>query len=335
MGAVVMMDGSAGDESVARRAVAAPALPPHWRVFICITTFNRPEGLRKLLQALQELDFRQVPRPSLEVLVADNNPTTGEAAEVCHCFEGSQLGIVYVAEPRRGISFARNTAVETALAMGADWIAFIDDDEVPHPSWLDQLLWVQETWGVDVVTGPVLPKFEDGTPAWVIRGGFFNRPRFETGTLLPSARTGNLLVSTRCLSGRLPFDAEFSESGGEDTLFTTQLASEGKKIAWADDAIVKESVPRNRAKAAYLLSRAYAGGSNWARIEYMLRPQAVTKAIRVLKGVIHVLCGGLALLASVVSGQHAVVRSATRVWHGAGTIAGALGRRPRRYGVDK
>ena len=34
------------------------------------------------------------------------------------------------------------------------WLAFIDDDEVPEPEWLAELLRVQRTCGADAVRGP-------------------------------------------------------------------------------------------------------------------------------------------------------------------------------------
>ena len=42
-------------------------------------------------------------------------------------------------EGRRGIPQARNAAVAVALER-ADFVAFIDDDEVPSPLWLAELL---------------------------------------------------------------------------------------------------------------------------------------------------------------------------------------------------
>lgn len=112
------------------------------RVGICVATFRRPGRLRKLMKGLVSLSFRHVPVPNVVVVVADNDPELGEAAQVCKEFEHGRWPIIYTPEPHRGISYARNAAVKTAIESGAEWIAFIDDDEVPLPFWLDELLYL-------------------------------------------------------------------------------------------------------------------------------------------------------------------------------------------------
>src|SRR3546814_11191398 len=59
----------------------------------------------------------------------------------------------YVAEPRRGITFARNAALDTAAAQDCAFVAFIDDDEVPAPRWLAALLAAQQRSGAAAVLG--------------------------------------------------------------------------------------------------------------------------------------------------------------------------------------
>jgi succinoglycan biosynthesis protein ExoM len=70
----------------------------------------------------------------------------------------------YVQEPRRGISYARNTCLDH-VARDAEFFAMIDDDEVPELDWLEQLLCAQARAGADVVRGPVVPDFPEGAPA--------------------------------------------------------------------------------------------------------------------------------------------------------------------------
>ncbi len=43
----------------------------------------------------------------------------------------------------RNLSSARNRALELGVGLGADWVAMIDDDTSPGPSWLGELLAVQ------------------------------------------------------------------------------------------------------------------------------------------------------------------------------------------------
>src|SRR3712207_291321 len=104
------------------------------KVAICIATYLRPEGLWRVLQSLDALRFSSSPEPDVEVVVIDNDPD-GSAGATCERAKGAtRWPIRYVHEPRRGISQVRNRAVEVTRAT-ADFIAFIDDDEIAEPQW--------------------------------------------------------------------------------------------------------------------------------------------------------------------------------------------------------
>ena len=66
-----------------------------------------------------------------------------------------KLDISYCMEPKLGISSARNRALAFGLASKADWIAFIDDDEVMAAGWLRAMLRAAKTMDAEVLTGPV------------------------------------------------------------------------------------------------------------------------------------------------------------------------------------
>ncbi len=305
-------------------------------VAICVATYHRPEGIRKLLEGLEKLVFETSSPPSVSVLVVDNDPNLGIGLQVCQSFSEFPWGLMLFAEDRRGISFARNKGLQGALALRADAIAFLDDDEVPDPQWLEELLKVQASSGAEIVTGPVLPRFEDSVPAWVIQGKFFERPRFPTGTSIQAARTGNLLILTRVLEklDRV-FDERFGLSGGEDTLLTAQLQRLGARIVWADEAIVRESVPQNRANAPYIFRRSFSVGSTWARVEGMLDPRPWVQFKRAAIGAARIAQGILLLPPSILIGRHAVVRSAAKTCLGIGMLSGLFGFDSQFYGSSR
>ena len=187
-------------------------------VVICVATHRRPLGLERLVKGLDTLEFTTCAPRSVTIVVVDNDP--GKSAEAtCKALEGaSRFPLEYVSEPRRGIPFARNAAVYSARRLGAELLAFIDDDEVPEPAWLDQLLLVMHETGAGVVTGPVLPAFEEEVPEWIQRGGFFDRERHGTGSVQDRAVTGNVLLRTALLAEMpAPFDERKPLSGGTDT----------------------------------------------------------------------------------------------------------------------
>lgn len=220
-------------------------------VSICICTFRRPQGLARLLRSLAGLDPAT---PSHEILVVDNDEgRTGEAVVGQSRAEG--LGVEYLVEPRRGLARARNRLVEAARG---EFIAFIDDDEEADPCWLAELMEATLRHGADGGVGPVIPRFPDSTPRWMIDGGFFDRERPPTGTILTwrQSRTGNCLVRRSLLAALPgPFNLAFDRSGGEDSDMFIRLIAGGARVVAADSALVYEHLSPDRARKGWLLRR--------------------------------------------------------------------------------
>jgi glycosyltransferase involved in cell wall biosynthesis len=235
---------------------AAPYLP---RIDICVCTFRRPQQLAKLLDALAAQDTRG--RFRLAMVVVDNDPA-GSAAAVVQAFSSrAAVPLQHAHEPEANIARARNRAC--ALAQG-QFVAMIDDDELPGPDWLVQLLGTLQASGADGVLGPVRPHYGVQPPGWVLRGGFCERARHATGTPLRRARelrTGNLLIRRESLLAEDgPFDPGLGRSGGEDTDFFRRRLARGDTYVWCDEAPVWEDVPAERLTRGYFLRRAWVRG---------------------------------------------------------------------------
>jgi succinoglycan biosynthesis protein ExoM len=230
---------------------------PH--ISVCICTYKRPELLRLLLLKLRE----QITDGafSYSVVVADND-SEETARKVVEEFSGSEsLPVFYYTEPRKNIALVRNKAVGNAAG---DYLAFIDDDELPENLWLSTLLVTLEKYGVDAVLAPVRPRFEHEPPAWVTKGRFFDRPEYATGRDLKSGecRTGNVLIrkkSLECLE--TPFDERFG-SGSEDVDFFRRLMAHGKKAIWCNEAPAYELIPPQRCSRRYQIRLALLRGGN-------------------------------------------------------------------------
>lgn len=233
-------------------------------ISICICTYRRPYWLRQTLESLrsntQSLDLT-------EVIVVDNDPE-GTAADVVKDFMfGSNTRLYYHNETTKNISVARNRTIKEAKGK---WLAMIDDDEFASENWLANLLRSAERYNADVIFGPVLPLFEEGTPAWIINGKFFDRRRHPTGTRVDwhDARTGNALIKSSllaCIPG--PFLESFGSTGGEDSALFRRIQAKQAHMIWCDEAIVYEHVPPERATRKWLLARSFRTGQIWARVE--------------------------------------------------------------------
>lgn len=298
------------------------------KVALCVCTYRRPAGLRRLLHAVSRLRTERV--GTLEVVVVDNAPDAC-AAEICESLAARMpFALRYVHERRRGISHARNRAV--AAAADADWIAFLDDDEEPESGWLDELLRVQSEHAADVVAGPVPPKYEAPAPDWVVRGRFHESPRRPTGSPLPYADTGNVLVRASLFRDfPAPFAPSLALAGGEDTHFFLRVARAGHRIVWADAAVAWEWVPPSRVRLPWLLRRAFRRGNTWALLERDLDPSWRVLALRIARGAGRIVRGAVLLPWSLLRGRHAVVETLRGMCFGAGSLAGVAGYRYDEY----
>ena len=303
------------------------AAPP--RVAVCVATFQRPEGLARLLDGLAALTGDAL----IRVVVIDNDPE-GPARDACEARTGCfALGLRYEVEPRRGITYARNRSVEAA-GDDVDFIAMVDDDELPSPGWLDALLRAQAAFDADVVAGPVLPYFPTAPAAWISEGRFFNRPRHPTGHELPHTNTGNVLVRRSVFVRTGRFDDRFALTGGEDLEFFRRVQQQGSRIVWADDACVDEWIPASKATARWLLQRAYRGGATLGQVDRDRPDVLVARPMRLLRGAARVMQGLLLAPVAVLAPRALTVRfvrALMLVWRGAGMIAGVLGRRYEEY----
>lgn len=300
------------------------------KVDVCIITYRRPRGLHRLLGSFQRLRFED-PAPELRVVVVDND-AEGSARPVCEdAGTWLDLPLCYLLEKRRGIPQARNAAIAASLGH-SDFLAFIDDDEVPAPEWLAELLRVQAGRDADAVAGPCEPLFEEKPPRWIERGRFFERSRFTTGTRIDYAYTHNVLVRTAALA-TMPslFDGRLALCGGSDLEFFRRFARSGKRIVWADSARVFEWVPASRANLRWLLVRAIRTGTSTAFIERRDREAPVSAVRLAAHGAWCVAKGSALLVLGCLRGRAACVRALRLVVYGAGRIGGLLGLRVEEY----
>jgi glycosyltransferase involved in cell wall biosynthesis len=294
------------------------------RVAICICTFRRRALLRELLRGIAQQTFRKAPVPRIEVVVVDNDELAS-AEEICRSVS-LPWPIRYVIEPHHGITYARNRAIATAGSV--DFIAFIDDDEVPSAEWLDELLCTQARFAADVVSGPVLPRYSPEIGNWVKAGGFFGSRIIATGTARNTCATNNVLIETRVFHDVPGFDHAYAVSGAEDTNFFLRIVHAGYKIIWSQEATVFESVPADRGSVAWILRREYQTGNGWVFCEAEMNKTLSSRLIRFAKASGHIAIGSaFAIWRALLLDKAVVVHSLRRVSLGAGMLTALAGHR--------
>jgi GT2 family glycosyltransferase len=133
-----MSDGAIDAASAIAQIAELPPVPARQPVgdqppiTVAVCTRDRPDHLRDVLQNLAELDYSQ-----FELLVVDNNPSSGLTSPVVDDFKSStNIDVRIVEAPGQGLSIARNVAIRSAQH---DIVAFTDDDVVVDEFWLKNL----------------------------------------------------------------------------------------------------------------------------------------------------------------------------------------------------
>ena len=236
------------------------------KISAIVCTFNRA---RFLDQAVESLADQSLDRRDYEILVVDN----GSKDETRRLVEEKIAAIPnlrYLHEPRMGLSIARNLGVANATG---DLIAFLDDDAIACPDWLNTIL---ECFSVlhpspGLVCGPVAPIWSAPRPSW-LKDEFLGN-----WSVLDWSPTRRQLKEDEWVAGAnfaLPKDVLLSCGGfdeslgrrgrtllsGEDTKLTEQIRSAGHQILFDPAMAVEHHIHANRLSKSWLYRRAFWGG---------------------------------------------------------------------------
>ena len=229
----------------ARSAVLTDAPP----ISVLVCTRDRPDQLTVCLKRLQQQDY-----PRFEVVVVDNAPSSDAVRNLVEEQGDIEAPFRYCAEPRPGLSWARNAGVAAAAH---EIVAFLDDDDEPDEHWLAGIAaGFAGRDGIGCVTGLILPARLD-TPAEMLfeqRGGHHLGRGFATETFsrsgpqsplfpLPPFGTGANMAFRRAALDRIGgFDVALGAgtptAACEDTLAMTLTLLAGYEIAYEHSALM-------------------------------------------------------------------------------------------------
>jgi succinoglycan biosynthesis protein ExoM len=230
-------------------------------VDIGICTFRRP-ALETALASLRAL----VPPDGVEiaVIVADNDDQPSARALVDKAARKFPFPLRYVHCPASNISLARNACLHNSTA---DFLAFVDDDEIVSPDWLAALVAEADRTEADVVLGPVRAVYPDDARSWIRRGDFHSTLPVWVKGEIRTGYTCNVLMrpASPHLSGRR-FDIALGRSGGEDTDYFSRFHRAGGTIAFSPGAVVWEPVTHDRMRFGWLARRRFRMGQTHGRL---------------------------------------------------------------------
>jgi glycosyltransferase involved in cell wall biosynthesis len=318
---------------------------PPVSVIICAFTEKRWDDV---LEAVDSVTGQTL-RPREIILVIDHNRALYERLRAHFADRPATEPDVVVAENAhpQGLSGGRNTGV--AVARG-EVVAFLDDDAVAEPGWLEHMAAGYTDPHVLGVGGATFPDWRGGArPAWfpaefdwVVGCAYHGMPEVTTPVRNPFG--GNSSFRRWVFTAVDPFARGIGRGGGtrplgcEETEFSIRLRQRfpGAVLLYEPRAVIWHKVPAARARWRYFAARCYAEGLSKASVArsvgaadalasertYVRRvlPAGVARGLRdALRG----RPSGLRRAAAIVGGLGATVAG-----YAAGTLARA---RRRRY----
>ncbi|MFT4737629.1 MAG: succinoglycan biosynthesis protein ExoM [Cyclobacteriaceae bacterium] len=299
-------------------------------IIIGLGTCLRPQMLANCLLSLCDLELPEAYQVKLMVI---DNDESGSAQAVFNTLVSKlPMKAEYLIEKSRGIVHMRNRVLEKAVSEEASFIAFIDDDETVEPSWLIVMLKTLLHYDADVVDGAVERILPEGTPDWIVRGGFLKWSSRPTGTLRQSGSTSTVLFKAKLITTwGLRFNAELNLSGSSDTYLFSQAYQLGAKIVWLNETLVKEYFPPSRATQAWILQRAFRR-TNSKFIRLSLRIGYWPAAFQhVFIGLFQLFAGALLFVIVWPLSKILQVQALRVFYKGLGTFNGILGKTYEEY----
>lgn len=241
------------------------------RLTVCVCTHNRAASLSACLDALR----RQTVAPSeFEVLVIDS-ASGPEAAQQAARSANAAPNAAYLRIERPGISLARNLGARCARAR---WIAYVDDDAIPAPDWVETILGVVEGSNPpSVIGGRILPRWEAPLPGWWperLRGSLSIIEHSDPGEYrsaeLPrnvEPYAANMVVNVGALLAAGGFRAAIGRYGGallsdEEVQLAWRLQDVGHSARHEPRMVVHHQIHANRLNPGWLLRRLYWQGAS-------------------------------------------------------------------------
>jgi GT2 family glycosyltransferase len=254
---------------------AGVAAAPAVSVIVC--TYRRAGYLPGLVQSLKAQTV-----PAEEILLVDNEASKETEAIVRDSAEQAGLAVRYLPEAQMGLSHARNRGLTEARG---EILAFLDDDALPLPNWIDALRsGALRHPKAGVFAGPVElaplapvpPGLLEGAAQHLVWLGALDLGRADerlvnTPTHYRGPIGANMIFRRSAVLRAGVFDTRIGRKGasllsGEDVVYVNAVRDLGFEVWYLADARVRHQVPQERLTERWFEQRAFWEGVSIARM---------------------------------------------------------------------
>jgi glycosyltransferase involved in cell wall biosynthesis len=256
------------------------------KLTVAFCTYNRAERLHKFVAALRS---QECPIP-YDILAVDNNSSDSTPDVLERLSKEGRPTLHHVRETTQGIPFARNRAVEECLALGSDFMLFIDDDELPARGLLTAAVDALDREGAECAGGRVEIVFSAGQrPSWLGDEllGFlaevdYGHDAFWITEKATPLWTANIAYRMEIFSRDpdLRFDTRYNRlghavGGGSDAIIFKAMVDRKIKIRYRPDMVVEHYVDDWRLKRSYFLKLHFVAGRKYGQFQTNDLPKTI------------------------------------------------------------
>ena len=249
--------------------------PPLDILSIVICSHNRANDVLECVDAL----LPQLATARVDLLVVDSMSDPDHEAILREGISQRPLARLLRLD-RPGLSEARNAGIS---ATSGRWVAFLDDDAVPAPNWLTELLGVLERIPEDcgAIGGRIVPIFPPGPIPLMGRRWKMYLSLNETTGERDCTDRFELIGANSCFRRTAVEQADGFPLGlgrygnvllsGEDVLLMFRIKSKGWRIRYHDRFSAAHKIPEQRLDPRWVVRRAYWEGITTVRMYSSLK----------------------------------------------------------------
>jgi glycosyltransferase involved in cell wall biosynthesis len=220
-----------------------------------------------LPKAIESLSRQTLAPDSFQIIVVDNSPDHERSEQEARALRGYD-NLQWIVEKTSGLSNARNVG---ARAAAAPLIAFMDDDAIAAPGWLDAYIAAFDTFGplAHAAGGRVDPLWGAPRPTWLADAMLGYVSVVHWGGVARFAAAREWVAGTNIAFRR---DALLAAGGfhvglgrnrtghallsNDEIEVLARLADAGGRLLYVPDAVVEHLVPTERLTQSWFRRRA-------------------------------------------------------------------------------